>query len=284
MLQPKTTLWPDEPFDLQTITPQTRPTAAEVVEMLRKGELRREPNSEGTDALLMQYRRSMVRAAMVMGAFQRAELDVTPRLLVIGLRLFEVLAGAEADRITARVHVAQETRSQAQIRESIAMALDDVHRLARDRKVDLGLFKVTIARAGADADRILRGARLLKAQLHEHGHRLEAPKVVERITCQLADDIKTLDESEMAQETGKLDRTIPTNEIIAAREALYAILLKISRLGPVAVGDQGQAAREEFRLTGLFSSRRASRSGSEPADVEESDEGVEESESDVASA
>lgn len=282
MLQPKTTLWPDEPFDLQTITSQTRPTTAEVLEMLRKGELRREPNNEGTDALLMQYRRSMVRAAMVMGAFQRLEIDITPRLLTIGLRLFEVLAGAEADRITARANVAQETRSQAQIRESIAMALDDVHRLARDRKVNLGLFKVTIARAGADADRILRGARLLKAQLDEHGHLLQAPKVVERITCQLADDIKTLDDSEMAQETGKLDRALPTAEIVAAREALYAILLKISRLGPVAVGDQGQAAREEFRLTGLFTSRRSSSAESEPSDVDESEDGGEESE--IASA
>lgn len=282
MLQPKTTLWPDGPFDVQTITPQTRPTVAEVLEMLRKGELRREPNSEGTDALLIQFRRSMVRAAMVMGAFERLEIDITPRLLTIGLRLFEVLAGAEADRITARANVEQETRTQAQIRESIAMALDDVHRLARDRKVNLGLFKVSLARAGSDADRILRGARLLKAQLEEHGELLKAPKVVERLTCQLADDIKALDDSEMAQETGKLDRALPTAEIVAAREALYAILLKISRLAPVAVGDQGPAAREAFRLTELFTSRSASRPDAEPSDVDESDDGLEESE--VASA
>lgn len=227
------------------LTRQTRPTREEVLGDLNAGLLPRAHGSFAQQRLVRQFNVLAPRVVRALPEFAAMELDVTLTDVVRGYRLVQLLGDPTAQRITVQVAVSELTRRQGALLLRLRHCRDDLLRLARDRGVAPSLFRVELG--DGDASRAITGARVLIGLVKRHADKLAAPKVMELLRAEIDATARDLERSEIAQEKGKIEATQPTTTLVALREALYGLLLKFSRLGPIAVRHDAEA-REQFAL------------------------------------
>lgn len=238
--------------ELATHLSRLKPSADDVAQMLQRGELAQERNGHAEAKLVKQWYDFAPLAWRTLDAWRALELGVTERDIVIGFRLVELLALPAADRQAAEAAIRDETVAQRTYLERLRRQRDDLVRLAKAQGVPPKLFRVNLGEG--DASNSLPGARLLIELVDLHGAKLRAPKAVAGIRERLLDAYRHMHESEMRQEAGKLGRKNPTARLRAVREALYALMLRLSRLGPVALPDASEEERSAFGLKVLHPS------------------------------
>lgn len=228
------------------------PTTGEVSLMLQRGELALERNAHGEAKLVKQWYDFAPLVWRTLDAFRALELGICERDVVVGFRLVELLALPAADRKAVEAGIRDETAAQRDYLERMRRQRDDLVRLAKAQGVPPKLFRVNLGEG--DASNSLPGARLLIELVDLHGAKLKAPKAVAGIRERLLGAYRKMHESEMRQEAGKLERKDPTAQLRAVREALYALMLRMSRLGPVALPDATDEERQAFGLKVLHPS------------------------------
>lgn len=236
---------------LLQIKPSTRPTREEVLASLDRGDLMRVANTFGLTNLVKQTHMLLPIVAHNLPAFRENELPITERDVIIAARLVELTGLPTADRLSSMVEVQELTAEQKKHLERLRSGRDDMVRLARFANVPERLFRVNLGEG--DASRALPGALALVRLIDTHGHRLGLNKQVKKIRARVEAATLGLLEANIAQETGKGQSALPAATLKAVREALYALLLNFSRLGPVAVADSDPDARDDFSLRVLRS-------------------------------
>lgn len=226
-------------FDFLTITAETTPTRAEVEGMLASGALERATCSYGGQRLAQQWNWLAPRVWLSLESFEEWELDIGIHDLIVGHRLVELIGTRKVSNALPALEVLRLTAIQGELLSKLRVYRDRMVRLARQRKLDANRYRVNLGEG--DASRAIPGAFQMLAFLDEDGAKFKLPKVVARLKADVKGTAEALRNSEIAQETGKATALPSTDTVKAARESLYALCLKISRLGPLAFPDDVNA-------------------------------------------